>query len=161
MLSDEGLARIEKRCNATTKGPWRAWNKAGKPITRCNSVTGKDESTGEVLSPACHGVSVGEGIATNYAFTVEDDAFVAHAHMDIPYLLAEVKRLKNECAKGAKLLVEGIEIATRLNARLVAAENVVEAWVSCDMGSPISLADKARAATFSELLEQRECAGAR
>lgn len=73
MLTDERLAEIRARCDAATPGLWEV-------IVKGNTVQS------HAIPGVCSGISPKSGNA----------AFVAHARADIPALLAEVERLRQE-----------------------------------------------------------------
>ncbi len=75
-LTPERLAEIEKRCNAATAGPWFPWlvEKVGWTIQ----------------------VGVGWLFRASAKGTEQDARFIAHARTDIPDLLSEIKRLREE-----------------------------------------------------------------
>lgn len=73
-MTDERLAEIEARANAATPGPWRY-------------------TLYFVMSPSQGLIAdIGPGSAS----VNSDAAFIAHARTDVPALLAEVRRLREE-----------------------------------------------------------------
>ena len=77
------IEKIRQRAEAATQGPWRAYgNTVEQENTGCHQVVGT-ELTGV-------GYMAYERLTTKN----EDATFIAHAREDIPYLLAEVERLR-------------------------------------------------------------------
>ena len=84
-MTDAELAAIRKRVQKATPGPWRCWNAWGRQPDDLMNV--------ERIGP-----KEGDGIwgvpdIVGYADTLQ---FIAHAHEDVPALLAEVHRLTAE-----------------------------------------------------------------
>jgi hypothetical protein len=78
MLTDQELVQIEKRCAAATPGPWRSY------------VEGRDHQSGSDFIR-----TQGDDIELSGA-TTDDQDFIAHAREDLPRLVAEVRRLREE-----------------------------------------------------------------
>jgi hypothetical protein len=78
VLDEKRLDAIRERLKLTTLGPWVAY------------IEGKNHESGS----SCIGTGIG-GIDLDGA-TDADIEFMAHARQDIPYLLAELERLKAE-----------------------------------------------------------------
>ncbi len=77
-ISDEELSRIERRCDAATPGPWVSY------------VEGREEMSGSSFI-----MTGGEDFYVA-GCKMEDQDFVASARQDIPRLVAEVRRLRNQ-----------------------------------------------------------------
>jgi hypothetical protein len=75
-MTDEELTEIEKRCAATTAGPWTSW------------VEGRDHLGGS------HFIMTSDQDIELLGATVADQDFIAHAHQDVPRLLNEVQHLQ-------------------------------------------------------------------
>lgn len=76
-LSDEELSEIKARYDQATPEPWKAF------IEVRDGFSGSDFiQTG------------GEDIYLNVGTSVSDYEFIAHAHQDIPQLIAEIERLR-------------------------------------------------------------------
>jgi hypothetical protein len=87
-LSDADLDAVEARCRAATPSPWWAWVE-GRDGTSASSFIGRG------LDGARHSdlyLSTDPGDRV----TDEDYDFIAHARQDLPRLLAEVRRLRNQ-----------------------------------------------------------------
>ena len=80
-LTDGDLERIERRCNAATKGPWESF------------VEGRDHLGGSDFIRT-GGLDDDSPDIELIGATVEDQDFIAHARQDVPRLLEEVRRLK-------------------------------------------------------------------
>ena len=80
-LTDGDLDRIERRCNAATKGPWESF------------VEGRDFLGGSDFIRT-GGLDADSPDIELIGATVEDQDFIAHARQDVPQLLEEVRRLK-------------------------------------------------------------------
>ena len=85
ILTDADLAEIERRAEAATKGPWRAYT----------VQTGEFAGEFGVISDASH-------IAK--PDNPDDAAFVAHARTDIPRLLKEIARLRGIEERAKKIV---------------------------------------------------------
>ena len=86
ILDAAELASIVNRCQAATPGPWTSW------------VEGRDHESGSSFIMTGSGSSRGDDIELSGA-TIADQDFIAHARQDIPRLVAEVKRLRNQLGK--------------------------------------------------------------
>lgn len=89
MLTDERLAEIEARAQAATDGPWQAaLDRPSHP------------SVGDITAPGNHHVVCFGHDYDEYGSidNVADAAFIAHARDDIPALLAEVRRLREQAS---------------------------------------------------------------
>lgn len=75
-MTDEELARIRRRCDAASPGPWKAW------------IEGRDHTSGSSM------VQTGADDIEMWGATEADHDFIAHARQDIPRLLAEIRRLR-------------------------------------------------------------------
>lgn len=77
-LTDDDIDRIEARRQASTPGPWIA------------HVEGRDFVGGSsMIRTAKQDLELFNGTADDYDF-------VAHAHQDIPDLIAEIRRLRGQ-----------------------------------------------------------------
>lgn len=81
----EEIEKIRARCNAARSGPWTS------------IIEGRDQTSGSSF------IMIGEGdnrtedlylIGDEQPISSADYDFVAHARQDIPFLLAEIDRLK-------------------------------------------------------------------
>lgn len=79
----ERLAEIRARCDKATAGPWTV--RARAPYHECDVIYHECDVRGPE-----RGLFGGQ-----FAKTV-DAAFIAHAREDVPYLLAEIDRLRSE-----------------------------------------------------------------
>ena len=75
-ISPERLEEIERRCTATTSGPWKSF------------VEGRDFDSGSSFIQ-----TGGEDIYLSGA-TVADQDFIANARQDIPTLIREIRALR-------------------------------------------------------------------
>lgn len=86
-MTDQELKEIENRCNATTKGHWNSY------------IEGRDHDSGSsfIMTGISEGEDSnrGEDIYLTGATNADQD-FIAHARQDIPRLLAEVRKLREE-----------------------------------------------------------------
>jgi hypothetical protein len=80
-LSENEIARIEARCNATSPGPWVSY------------VEGRDHTSGSSFIQTGASQQRGQDIELIGA-TAEDQDFIAGARQDIPRLIAEIRRLR-------------------------------------------------------------------
>jgi len=96
-ISDKRLDEIETRCNAATPGPWTdretGYSKTGRAGGECYH---------EVLFPL--GLDDYWQGRIDIHLNAEDAAFIAHARDDVPYLAAEVRRLRVENGKLRQVL---------------------------------------------------------
>jgi hypothetical protein len=76
-MTKEQLAAIEARATAATMGPWEGHANAG--------VVSK-HTHDDVFETGC-------GCCTEKDLSAEDAAFIAAARVDVPFLVAEVRRL--------------------------------------------------------------------
>jgi hypothetical protein len=78
LLSRDELEAIKMRCERATGGPWKSY------------VEGREHMSGSnfIMTGA-------EDIYLTVA-TTEDQDFIAHARQDIPRLIAEIERFRNE-----------------------------------------------------------------
>lgn len=76
-LNDDELARIEKRCNAASPGPW------------ISHVEGRDHTSGSSFIQTGTSERRGQDIELTGA-TAEDQDFIASARQDVPRLIAEI-----------------------------------------------------------------------
>ena len=81
----EEIEKIRARCNAARSGPW------------VSIIEGRDQTSGSSF------IMIGEGdnreedlylTGDNLSVSVADYDFIANARQDIPFLLAEIDRLK-------------------------------------------------------------------
>ena len=77
-LTDEELQRMRQRCAAATPGPWKSY------------IEGRDHTSGSSFI-----MTSGEDIELTGATDADQD-FIAHARQDLPQLLAEVQRLRQQ-----------------------------------------------------------------
>lgn len=80
-LQAQDLSSIQGRCDAATPGPWHS------------SVEGRDHVSGSSFIRTGEGSLRGEDIELSGASAADQD-FIAHARVDVPRLLAEVRRLR-------------------------------------------------------------------
>jgi hypothetical protein len=80
-LDVETLARIRRRCNAASDGPWKSF------------VEGRDHTSGSNFIMIGGVDNRGEDIELIGA-KIEDQDFIANARQDIPLLIDEIERLK-------------------------------------------------------------------
>jgi hypothetical protein len=78
VLTDEYLAQVQRRADAATAGPWISF------------VEGRDHTSG---SSFVRTSSIDIELS---GATVADQDFIAHARDDVPLLLAEIRRLREE-----------------------------------------------------------------
>ncbi|MCC7075331.1 MAG: hypothetical protein IT383_28720 [Deltaproteobacteria bacterium] len=79
-MTDDELKAIRSRCDAATRGPWKAY------------VEGRDHESGSSFIRT-GGEARGEDIELSGA-TPADYDFIAHARQDVPALVVEVARLR-------------------------------------------------------------------
>lgn len=70
-VSDEELTEIERRCEASTPGPWTSW------------IEGRDHTAGDSVI-----TTGGDDIYLSGATSADQD-FIAAARQDVPKLIAE------------------------------------------------------------------------
>jgi hypothetical protein len=78
---DIELEAIRRRCENATRGPWRSF------------VEGRDHTSGSSFIMTGSDEDRGNDIELSGATTADQD-FIAHARQDVPFLLAEIARLK-------------------------------------------------------------------
>lgn len=91
-LTDEELAAMKARADAATPGPWRTWR-------------GDVGDRYEVIISQLLGSNGREVMHLSGGFghpNADDTAFIAHARDDVPRLIAEVERLRQEKVDAAK-----------------------------------------------------------
>lgn len=81
VLTEEYLDEIERRIQAASPGPWRSY------------VEGRDHYSGSSFIMTGPPEHRGEDIELLGA-TAADQDFIAHARVDLPNLLTEVRRLR-------------------------------------------------------------------
>jgi hypothetical protein len=84
-MTDEELEAIQKRADAATPGPWSAFT---DPARRA------DQSL--IVAPPPEYGLIHVQTHKDFASLNHDATFIAHAREDIPKLLAEVRRLRDE-----------------------------------------------------------------
>jgi hypothetical protein len=94
-MTDHELAAIEARANAATPGPW-GWREVGSGFYPTAIVYDRDDAE----------------VVKDTDFIVKDDLeFIAHAREDIPKLIAEIRRLKDDI-RGLKTLFHPVDAKT-------------------------------------------------
>jgi hypothetical protein len=89
-MTDQEIIEIKKRVETATKGPWKSY------------IEGRDHSSGNdfIMTGISENENIwSEGRGTDIELTGATDAdqdFIANARQDIPRLLEEVARLKEE-----------------------------------------------------------------
>jgi hypothetical protein len=83
MLTENELIEIEKRLSDSQNGPWKAY------------IEGINHTSGSNFIMTGEGHSRGEDIEM-FGATIADYYFIANAKQDIPKLIAEIQRLKNQ-----------------------------------------------------------------
>lgn len=91
MIYDTDLAAMLARANAATAGPWKAGS--GCVIASPHAPSAPFADPESVLHYG--GALIGESISRR-----EDCEFIADARTDIPRLIAEVMRLREELGQG-------------------------------------------------------------
>ena len=81
LLSDLELEAIQRRCSATTPGPWKSM------------VEGRDHTSGDSF------ILTGAGDFYLTGATIADQDFIASARQDIPNLLGEIRLLREKVSK--------------------------------------------------------------
>lgn len=81
VLLEGELEEIRLRWSKTTPGPWKSF------------IEGRDHTSGSSFIMTGSGETRGNDIELSGATTADQD-FIAHAHQDIPRLLAEIARLR-------------------------------------------------------------------
>lgn len=87
-MTNEELEQIRQRCEAATPGPWTCDPREG---SRCVAIL-EDED------PECN-TYINAREHTGRSSTEEDGEFIARVREDVPVLLAEIERLRDEIAK--------------------------------------------------------------
>lgn len=100
-LSDENLVEIERRVDRTTPGPWFVRILSDEWVGTITAITTKP---GRLDDPPPHFdakevVAVAYLAEPNYVNVAdergdENATFIAHARIDVPLLIAEVRRLR-------------------------------------------------------------------
>ncbi|MBE9586834.1 hypothetical protein IM792_20465 [Mucilaginibacter sp. JRF] len=82
MITDFELEEIEARCANASPGPWKAY------------IEGRDHESGSdfIMTGSDEDIEM-------LGATVADYDFIANAKQDIPRLVAEIRRLRNELIK--------------------------------------------------------------
>lgn len=78
MISDKELKEILDRCNKATTGPWKSF------------IEGRDHESGSNF------IQTPDGDIELLGGTRHDQDFIANSRSDIPKLIEEIKRLKNQ-----------------------------------------------------------------
>lgn len=96
------LDEIKARANAALPGPWR-WADWGTTFGRTETDNWQERRTLEAHpggdAPRIHArkdVAISLLTVDEFTGTADDATFIVHAREDIPWLLAEVKRLQKE-----------------------------------------------------------------
>ncbi len=96
------LDPIKARCEAATKGPWE-WDTTTSAETQTLQTLLSDTASGLVIAPSV-GVGFTESvIEIGLDVSAEDRDFIAHSRTDIPALVEEVERLRDENRQIRKL----------------------------------------------------------
>lgn len=91
-MTEDELAAIEARANAATPGPWKLWN--GYDLAYPNvGICGVCRIGPEGSIAGVRGAEQRDVLGSS-----EDLEFIASARQDIPALIAEVRRLRDEVA---------------------------------------------------------------
>ena len=110
-MSDDELAEIEKRCNATPRGPWMAHLKLDYSIVILTHVERAATISRDFLPPEIRARPAEWDVEDKFEYIrpckeadVSDEAiklitFVAHSKEDIAKLIAEVRDLKFQVLK--------------------------------------------------------------
>lgn len=121
-MSDERLQQIQQRADAATKGPWtnisdwpEVWSESEEYFGRFVALVGVAKMVNK----------------TKCAMQPPDSRFIAHSRADVPDLLAEVKRQREELKKANALAVDRLELL-----KILADENK---WVTYERGIDASL----------------------
>lgn len=85
-MNEDELLRIKALCDAATVAPWKSY------------VEGRDHTSGSNFIMTGSENNRGEDIELSGA-TVADQDFIASARQDIPNLLAELTRLREEISR--------------------------------------------------------------
>lgn len=104
-MRDEELEEIERRANGATSGPWFVRILTDEYTNCMTAVTTRASTQAELSEPPQY-FDPTEVIAVTYVDNpayatrdpVESDAnasFVAHARIDVPILIAEIRRLRS------------------------------------------------------------------
>lgn len=96
-MTETQLAEIEARANAATAGPWTVygdWDTLASPPLACPISSDLAVATCESKHVLAH-IHAPIGVITDRRETNEfgNSYFIAHARIDIPALVAEVRRL--------------------------------------------------------------------
>jgi len=78
-MTEKDLFEIEQKCNRATKGPWKS------------IIEGRDQTSGSSFISTSD-----EDIYVSNPTTNNNQDFIASAKQDIPRLIAEIRKLKNE-----------------------------------------------------------------
>jgi len=98
-MTSDRVAQITERCDKATEGPWEHRGEGHFSLfieTEYAEDPDGDELP-QTVAIAC--------------YSIQDADFIAHAREDIPYLLGEVARLKEQVKK-----LEGYEVLHKLRA---------------------------------------------
>jgi hypothetical protein len=87
-LSTEELHAIKERAEKATAGPWNHY-----------PIVDSDEF-----------VVIGADIVAETVYEITDATFLAHAHEDVPKLITEIERLREELARYDKILRGPVDI---------------------------------------------------
>ena len=87
-MTTEELAEIAGRADAATAGPWRSF------------VEGRDHRSGSDFIRTGEGEARGADIELSGA-TVADQDFIASARRDVPRLVAEIRRLREQMGESS------------------------------------------------------------
>lgn len=109
-MPQEQLDSIREREWAAAEGPWAPWlDQDGQPHMQGRLMVGVAAGVIPDGETWVEGPGVNNPVAETY--TPEDRVFIAHAREDIPALLAEVERLRDELAKAREVTDDMIERA--------------------------------------------------
>src|SRR5258705_13553867 len=89
-MTDQEFHEIKKRVESATKGPWKSYIQGRDHSSGSNFIMTGIEDGKDIWSK-----SRGEDIQLSGA-TIDDQDFIANARQDIPKLLEEILRLKQE-----------------------------------------------------------------
>ena len=92
-MTDAELKEIEARCNATEEGPWD-WAFDDDVQGLLDSLADTNNTLFIVLNSQEEAIAIEVRYSSDASPTMA--RFIAHARTDIPALIAEVRRLRNE-----------------------------------------------------------------
>lgn len=112
MTDDHYLAEIQQRVEQATKGPWRHETHEGGQFGERTYSSGHVVADAHTYAGNSSPRTRRESVTSPDTMTFADGEFIAHARIDLPYLLERVQELQKENDDLRARVVERGELVT-------------------------------------------------